>query len=326
MSRKKPCTPNPDLANLHADLANLHPPQQICTPPQQNCTFEDKNYGKIKQFCMNDTKTCEFCLKVFCNKQAKKRHIESCKQKNDPTRMLEVEQGIIPIFPDKNNECRFCNKEFCRINEHLKVCKEKEKYHQILLKDKVNVSIQTQNNVTNNVQNQNNVTNNVQNQQNNNNIILNFGQENLNHIQTENIINLLREIRKEYGDNQVYLMAGNLVDSFDNYIRENSQNQNIVIPSCNSQYGNIKTERGWEKVPVDKCLNKAFKHSAKELYKKKESIQNCNEKVFKSETNQQIFSEVKQFANNGLNGNNEETRQLKSSFKIGKLKDRVLDF
>ena len=155
---------------------------------------------------------------------------------------------------------------------------------------------------------------------------MNFGQENLSHLQTENIINLLREIRKEYGDNQVYLMAGNLVDSFDNYIRENPENQNIVIPSCNSQYGNIKTDKGWEKVSLDKCLNKAFKRSANELYNKKETIQNCNEKVFKSETNKQIFSEVKHFVHNGLSGNNDDIRQIKSSFKLSKLKDRVLDF
>ena len=76
---------------------------------------------------------------------------------------------------------------------------------------------------------------------------------------------------------------------------------------------------------VDRCLNTAFKSSAKELYKKKESIDIHNEKVFKSETNEQIFSEVQQFAKNGFanSTNNDDLRQIKSSFKVGKLKEEI---
>ena len=122
-------------------------------------------------------------------------------------------------------------------------------------------------------------------------------------------------------------MAGNLVDSFDGYIREIPQNKNIIIPNQKSLYGNVKTDQGWKKVSVDKCLNTAFRNSAKELYSQKESIQNCNEKVFKSETNKQIFSEVKQFADNGLvnSTNGDDLRQIKTSFKVGKLKE-FIDF
>ena len=118
-------------------------------------------------------------------------------------------------------------------------------------------------------------------------------------------------------------MAGNLVDSFDGYIREIPQNKNIIIPSSRSLYGTIKTDQGWKKISVDKCLNTAFRNSAKELYSQKDSIESCNEKVFKSETNKQIFSEVKQFADNGLmnSTNTSELRQIKTSFKVGKLKD-----
>ena len=81
---------------------------------------------------------------------------------------------------------------------------------------------------------------------------MNFGKENLNHIETERIIGLLRDIRKEYGDNKVYLMAGNLIDSFDNYIREKPENRNIVIPNQKSIYGNVKTDNGkrWRLIDV----------------------------------------------------------------------------
>jgi Na+-translocating ferredoxin:NAD+ oxidoreductase RnfC subunit len=116
-------------------------------------------------------------------------------------------------------------------------------------------------------------------------------------------------------------MAGNFVDSFDNYIRENPENQNIVIPHHKSTFGNIKTETGWKKMSADRCLNRAFKSSANELYNRKEEIDNHNKQVFKSLTNKQIFSEVKQFGVNGLSGNSDEIRQIKTTFKIDKLKE-----
>ena len=78
---------------------------------------------------------------------------------------------------------------------------------------------------------------------------------------------------------------------------------------------------------VDRCLNRAFKSSANELYTRKEEINTHNERVFKSDTNQEIFSEVKQFADNGLvnSTNGDDLRQIKTSFKVGKLKE-FIDF
>ena len=89
-------------------------------------------------------------------------------------------------------------------------------------------------------------------------------------------------------------------------------------------FGNIKTEAGWKKMSADRCLNRAFKSSANELYNRKEAINNHNELVFKSLTNKQIFSEVKHFGVNGLSGNSDEIRQIKTTFKIGKLKETDL--
>jgi hypothetical protein len=191
------------------------------------------------------------------------------------------------------------------------MCEDRKEYHGRLINQITNIN--------------NNNCNNTNTNCNNTNIILNFGQEKLNHIETENIINLLRNIRKEFGDSQVSLMAGNFVDSFDNYIREIPENQNIVIPHHKSTFGNIKMESGWKKMSADRCLNRAFKSSANELYNRKEEIDNHNKEVFKSLTNKQIFSEVKQFGITGLEGNSDEIRQIKTTFKIGKLKETEID-
>ena len=50
--------------------------------------------------------------------------------------------------------------------------------------------------------------------------------------------------------------------------------------------------------------------------------------VFVSENNRSVFNEVKHFADNGLINivNTDDLRQVKTSFKVSKLKDRIVDF
>ena len=255
---------------------------------------------------------CKFCLNIFSTKKYRNKHLLICKQRDDPVRLLEIEQKIETVLPDSKTECRYCNKNYnntSNLNKHLIICKEREEYYQML----TSTSVKNTNYVINN----------------NNCNIINVNilcQENMNHTQTENTINLLREIRKEFGETQIVLMAGNLVNSFDNYIRENPQNQNIIIPDPKSLYADIKTENGWEKKSADRCLNKAFKNSANELYIRKEAINNHNKKVFESKINREIFSEVKQFSINGFAANTIEVQKIKTSFKVDKLKKRELDF
>ena len=281
-------------------------------------------YSKSTFATKNDTSLnsaqCNFCLNTFYNKWNKNKHELICKQRNDQTRLLELKNNIGPRLPDNKTECRYCNKNFCRVssvNKHFLTCKEKKKYHEQLIQHS-----NTSNQIVNNNSHNNNCNNNTVNQQNNNNVVLNFGQENLSHIETEKIIDLLREIRKEYGQNQVFLMAGTLIESFDNLIRENPQNRNIVIPSCNSPYASVKTDQGWKTQSVDKTIDRAFKRSAKELYGQKETINDHNERVFKSDTNKMIFNEVKHFSSQGLSGNNPadpDVRQITQSFKANKI-------
>ena len=305
LTRNKPCGNNNSLKNSLPTEKSLSPTEKSLTPTENN--------------------TCKYCLHTFTRIDNKNIHEKTCKYLDDPIRILEIENDIIPELPESKTECRFCNKIFSRIdnlNTHITICKEREVYKQILIKEKEQKTVTIINNITNNITN--NTTNN-----NNNKLILNFGQENLTHIQTENVINLIRDIRKEFGNDKIYLMAGNLVTSFDNYIRETPKNNNLRIPDSKCLYAEVKIENGWEKTSVDRSLNKAFKSSANQLYNKKEEINNHNKRVFASEINQDIFSEIKQFSGKGFEHsyNPTELRKVQTNFKISKLKNKnEIDF
>ena len=309
-----------DISSLKIDTSKNKINTLICTSLEKDSIISENS--------------CQYCFNVFSTKNYKNRHEQICKQQDDPIRLLELKKNICPVLPDSKTECRFCNKNLSRIstlNIHFDTCKKRKEYHKNLLKQNKKVINNINNCNTNNTNNGNITNNNNTNNTNNinngtvNNIHINvLGQETTDHIETESIINLLRDIRKEFGENQASLMAGTFIDSFDKYIRELPENQNIVIPHHKSIFGTIQTDQGWKRMSADRCLNRAFKNSAKELYTHKEAIDNHNELVFKSLTNKQIFSEVKQFGITGLEGNSDDLRQIKTSFKIGKLKE--IDF
>ena len=270
---------------------------------------EGKNQSLDKQKdSLDKQKKCCFCLNNFFNKETMKRHQQKCKQRDDPIRLLEVEQKIEPVLPDSKTCCRFCDKELSRIsylNKHLIICKKREEYHQML---------NLNNNIINN--NFNNIIN-----------IINFnipGQES-DQVLTEHIIDRLREFPKKTIDS-ICLMAGNLICSYDNLLRKDPRNQNIIIPEPKSLYAEIVTPNGWKKESADTCLNKTFKNSANKLFDRKDEIDNYNKKVFKIKQNIEIFSEVKKFGINGFAENTRDVQKIKTSFKVDKLKKRELDF
>ena len=271
------------------------------------------------------TSECKFCQKFFYRKGNIKRHLLICKSRDDPIRLLEIEQNVIPEIPECKTECRYCNKNLSRpslLNIHYLTCKSKEDYH-ASLKQNMPISTTTinNNNSHNNHNNSHNTTNNTTN------IVLNFGQDNLDHVEIGRVIELLKVARSEYQIEQVYEIAGELIMLFDNYKNENPQNHNIIIPSSKSLYGEIKTALGWEKISTNRCLNNAFKNSANELSSRQTEIDISNNKVFKNQSNKEIFTEVKQFANKGFAHNTYGTtalRELKSSFRTSKLKHRLV--
>ena len=260
-----------------------------------------------------NSKTCQYCVRLFSSTNYKNRHILRCPQRSNPVRLLELSRSIDPIKPDNPTDCRFCKKTYSRrslLNRHVGVCPSYQVYHENLLKTQI-INNNTTNNNTNNIVNIN---------------IL--GQENMDHVQIERVIDLFRTISKEFGYSRICLTAGNLINSFDRYIRETPENQNIIIPDSKSLYGTVRTPLGWEKVSADDCLNTAFKQTATELYNRKDAMGSYNDKIFKSVNNNSVFNEVRDFAKNGLinSVNSLDLRQIKTSFKVAKLKDRVVEF
>jgi hypothetical protein len=326
MSRKIPCITKDPVHHNSEFLTPQkidHLPQKIDHLPQKIDHLPQKNDHL-------DSKICRFCLNTFSYEWYKNKHEKICKFKDDPVRLLEIENKIGPNIPDTKTECRFCNKDFCRtsnLNKHILHCKDRKDYLNYLN----NYQKQTNNitnNVTNNVTN-NNVTNNVTNNLTNNlNVIINvLGNEDTTHIDILKIIDKLRDVDKKYGEHQYYLKAGEMVISYDNLLRETPENQNIFIPNLRSTHIEVKTDLGWEKKEIEQVLDTTFKTSAKRLYNTKESIEAVNNNVFKHEKNKNIFNEVKEFAKCGLRHSHSQSygsgdqRKVKRSYKIAKTKD-----
>ena len=183
-------------------------------------------------------------------------------------------------------QCKFCYLPFTRINNknrHEKICKERN----------LNESI----------------------------LILNFGETD-DKITLEEIIDELRIIVKTYDPTQTYLMAGDLINRYDRQLLKTPENNNLVIPDSKCLYAEIKSDIGWEKVPIDNVLNTSFKDRASKLIIKQPDIDNHNKRVFKSATTKRIFVEIKQFANKGFNyyQHGDELRKVRTSHKINKIK------
>ena len=258
---------------------------------------------------------CDFCLKTYHCIKYKNKHQTVCKFREDPVRLLEIQSGVKPKEPILKTECRFCDHYFynvSKLNKHLSICKDREDYRQLLLKNQP-VSQQI-------IGNNNNSNNNYGTINNSININV-FGQESTDHVKTEKLIQMLRDLSIDYSKDQVYLSAGEFINLVNKYIREVPENDNFNIPDSKGLYAEIKTETGMEKVSIDRYLEKSFKSSAKTILSKKESINDQNERVFKSETNKSIFSEVKGFADNGFRHTPKNCvgtpRQVKSGYKIG---------
>jgi hypothetical protein len=277
---------------------------------------------------------CDYCLHTFYNKTNKKRHESICKHRNE-TRCLEIEMNVKITIPEDKTECRFCKKAMFRtdaLSKHVQVCKDRLEYHEQLLKEKNKEKEEKEIQIYENAQtviNNNGTINNGT--INNNNTINIFGTpRSTAHLDTEQIIQFLRELKKQHLPQQTYEQAGNLIIMVENYVQEDLANRNFVIPDFKSFIGYTKNEKNWDIVGIDNPLNQQFKETAGILYDKKEEIDNVNDKVFKNNTNSEIFKHVKYFNKEGFYYNphgDHKIKAIKSNYKITKLKNKtVCDF
>jgi hypothetical protein len=326
MSRIVPCVQENEKNADDSPSQNCTLGSQNCNSGSQNCTLGSQNCTLGSQNCTSSVK-CEFCLNTFCNKFSKNRHQETCKLKDDPVRVLEIETKVNPKESKSKNECRFCNKEFCRksvLYSHYSICPDRREYHD-QLKEVKNVQI-INNNIDNSIDNSMTFNGQV-------NIINLIGNEDTSHIDIYKIIDKLRRLNCEYGDKHLYLQAGEMVINYDELLREVPQNRNVYLPNEKSIYAEVKTESGWEKMERDQTLNETFKNSAKLLYDTKETIDNTNKKVFTTRGTKEVFNEINHFSKKGFKHENSSTgeihqgeqKMIQKKYRIGKLKNKITD-
>jgi hypothetical protein len=308
--------------------SDFSPKDSDFSPKDSDFSSKDSDFSpKDSNFLKNDCK-CVYCMTVFSSDWYKNRHERICKHRNE-TRDLEIEMGIEPVIPQSNVECRFCNKSYSRsdyLSKHTGICKNRLSYHNDLLKQKIKTTASEQiaNTIINNSGTINNGTI--------NNTINVFGSpRSLEHIEVEKIIQFLRDLKKHHLPDQTYEQAGDLIVMMENYIQENKVNRNFIIPDYKSVIGYIKSNEDWDITGIDNPLNQQFKETAGILCDKRNDIETVNDKVFKNNTNCEIFQHVKQFKKKGFgyNGENERGGQkakvIKSNFKITKLKEKKIE-
>jgi hypothetical protein len=327
--RLKPCKPkiqekNNDIQKLGEKITSLG---EKITPLGEKITPLGEKITPLEEK-ITPLNKCDFCLNTYHCKNYKNKHQAICKHRDDPLRLLEIQMDICPDAPPTKTECRFCNHNFFNVNKlncHFKICKDRKEYHEKLInKQKKEQQLTINNNGTINNGTINNTNNGTVNYS-----INVFGQESTDHVKAENLIQMLRDLSLEYNNKQVYLSAGEFINLVNRYIREVPENDNFNIPDPKGLYAEIKTNKGIEKVSIDRYLEKSFKSSAKTILDKKDSINEQNDRVFKSETNKEIFLEVKGFAKDGFRHTPSNCigtpRQVRSGYKIGMLKKENYD-
>jgi len=303
----------PIESNCIPDKQKDSPDKQNALPEKQNDSSntnnEQKNPSKISK------KECQFCLHTFSLKTNMKKHNLTCKQKNDPVRIMEMEQGIKPNIPENRLECRFCNISFsktCNLNRHITTCKERKKYLNKLEKT-TPAPASTGNTINNNgtINNNNNCTFND-----NRTINITFGNEDKSHITLECLFESFKQILDECPDDQTRQIALKLICIYDKKLKERPENKTMKVPNLNSMIAYIKQEAGWEMVPIDDGIHKVLKNSATGIIKHRtemEALGKKNRLTFHGTNVQmtpQIMDEVNHIKKNGI-----YTEQLSGSTK-----------
>lgn len=176
---------------------------------------------------------------------------------------------------------------------------------ELICKNEKNIIING--NVTNNVTVNNYFTINV------------FGNEDLSHINAERIIEEWRLINKT--DSEEYTRAGKLVTTFHGLVNENPNNHNIKLKNTKSMVTQILSNNGWSKQPTHDIIDQTIKTRAGQLVTFKESIEECNQKVFKSEKNRKTWKHIESFEVDGRDhhGPNDNTRRLRTNVRVALL-------
>jgi hypothetical protein len=303
-SRKFQCKENIETENKQNDLKSTLGGLKS-TLEGQKSTSE----GSEKHLVGLKSTRCEYCLQSFANTKTLTRHYDNCKDQDDPVRQLEIQHKIEPVLPDNPLECRFCNKTLSRktiLQKHFTTCKKKQEYHLMLKKPKQTEASTDSSGNTYNI--------------NFNNIFINGQEENT--IGVATIVQELKNILKIVGRGLPYLTAGTWITAVDKAIRENPQNQNVIVSSTKSMTADVLTESGWVTQPTDLVVERCFHQAAKRLHDLEQQITDFNSRAISS--NNLEWCEVGRFARDGLRyrglggvaSHDDQTRRVRSAMKV----------
>ena len=287
----------------------------VCVSEAQKNTFSD------------DTKNeCVYCKHSFSRTTHLTRHMKTCKMKDDPIRQLEIKANI-EFTPPPPNTCRFCKTSFtqsCSLLRHVKTCKEIEIYkEQLQLKVQQITNNTNYHNTTNNdnridnsITNNNNITNNI--------TINAIGSEKIDHIALEKITQMLIKQGKEFVEESVYLISGNVVIEYQKMLRELPENRNLIIPSWRSPRALIKTPGSDEfiKMEIGEALDTSFRNTAKILFEKINEIKELRG-GFSNEQTHEMQNLVKFLGSHGIKfapfGQTHNRNEVKRRYKAANM-------
>jgi len=146
-----------------------------------------------------------------------------------------------------------------------------------------------------------------------------FSEEDINIIDTELIIDQWRIINKEEKDE--WIRATKLIIYFHALIKSACQVNTINLPSIKAQVIKIQTNLGTLSHSTIEGINLFVKTRAKQLLTFKESIDQINELVFKSENSRRTWLNIEKFSKFGLKHTStyENTRNFKTNVKVALL-------
>jgi len=206
---------------------------------------------------------CHYCNKSFKSKYyLEKKHSYKCPSREDPVRILEIKLNVKPdeVQP---NQCRFCTKVLCNnksLTRHIKTCKKHKEYLQGLIDSDTKP----------------------------------VGQESLTHFNTEQVIDILRQIRNNKSITDIHKVASTWINRFGKLIRSVPQNQNYRV---NTRSGLIFNGSQWIRSTINDTLNTVISNDSRTLIQQRDSIQNVNERVFNNQINNRVFDQVQTINN-----------------------------
>ena len=233
LNKKRPCKKYPQNGTINPQNRTVNP---------QNGTYNPQNGTYNPQ---NGTYKCKYCLDNFSRTDSLKRHLLTCKEKDDHVRCLEMKLGIPRTETEFENECRFCHKVLSFKNSHcrhLKICKVKQEYREELEAKLTNQNGKIPHQRAHTINNNNNTTN-------NNNIIqINcVGNENIEYITTKVLKQLWKSVKsdEEGVAHTIKLIHGH---------KDHPENHNIIYTNLKSNAALVKRDDTFEYKNINEIL------------------------------------------------------------------------